>query len=490
MSRFSIPFKPYVWAGWEFGGLGIATESDEYVNLTAGTPCVTVENKEDCRVLRWNLLNKEPYKWAGRVDKWTDAIPPLEYKFALQATPVKEMRKDRMDIRIQFQGLDTMGKCLEKDENGENQLDRLAKAGVTWLQFHEQWSAVQNYGLAVNEDLLRTYVEEAHKRGLKIMVYFGYEFATNAPMWQEKRDEYLIRTPEGGYVGGWQRKNPCQRDYMVCYSSEYSKVLCDRIRYVLHEYGVDGIYTDGTYVPWECANEKHGCGYVDRFGVRRATFPIWAVRRHAQAMYEAVRSKEGAINHTHQSSCMIAGTVGYGDYFFNGESIQGSLQKGFLEFLSLPALRTEFMGHNIGVPCQMLAYQTDLMRIEKYNSISLIHDVLPSGEPGDAEYLSKFWNEFSAFGSGEATWRPYWVEDCPVQPQTKDVFCSVYEKDGQYLAAVSSFNEDASEVVLKFDRNVMVEYDVLGQNAATEEGDTVTVKMDAYKPNLIRLTIQ
>jgi len=32
-----------------------------------------------------------------------------------------------------------------------------------------------------------------------------------------------------------------------------------------------------------------------------------------------------------------------------------------------------------------------------------------------------------------------------------------------------------------------VEYDVLSQNAAVADGNKLTVKMDAYKPNLIRL---
>jgi len=482
-----LPFKPYVWSGWEFGGLGIATESDEHIQLTPGTPCITIENKADCRVLRWNLFNKTPRQWTGEADRWTEALAPIDYKFGLQATPVKELRKDRMDIRIQVGALDNEGECLIPDENGECTLDKFQKAGVTWVQYHEYWSSMQNYGQAVNEELLRTYVEECHKRGIKIMVYFGYEFSTNAPMWHEQRDNYLIKTPKGNYVGGWQRMNQCQRDYMVCYAGGYSDVMCERIRYVLSHYDVDGIYTDGTHIPWECANEAHGCGYTDENGVRHTTFPIWALREHSKKMYEAVHSKPGAINHTHQSSCMCAGTIGYGDYFFNGESIQSSLHKGFLEFLDLPAIRTEFMGHNVGVPSQMLAYQSEEMKIEKYNSLCVIHDILPAGNSDDAAYLSHFWNEFSDFGSSYATWHPYWIEDRPVKVETENAYCSVYEKDGKYLAAVSSFNEDAHEVVITFDGAVEVEYDVLGQNAAVADGNKLTVKMDAYKPNLIRL---
>lgn len=483
-----LPFKPYVWSGWEFGGLSITTESDENVQLTPGTPYISIQNEADRRVLRWNLLNKVPHQWFGRVDRWTEALPPVEYKFALQATPVKELRKDRMDIRIQFAGLDTEGNCLVPDEDGECLLDKYQQAGVTWVQFHEEWSAIQNYGQSINEDLLHTYVQECHKRGLKIMVYFGYEMSTNAPMWHEKKNEFLIKTSNGSFTGGWQRQNPCQRDYMVCYNSDYSQVLCDRIRYVLNEYGVDGIYTDSTHVPWECANEAHGCGYTDIKGVRHTTFPIWALRRHSKAMYEAIHSKEGAINQTHNSSCMIAPTMGFSDYLLNGESIADSLRNGFAEFLNLPAFRTEFMGHSIGVPSQLLTFPTEKMNMEKYNSLCIIHDTLPGSKPDSMEYVSKFWTELSKFDSCNSRWYPYWEENSPVRSQTPNTYCSLYENNGKYLAAVSSFNEESDEVVLTFDKNVQVEYAVLGQNVAAAENSTVTVKMEAYKPNLIRLS--
>ena len=56
------------------------------------------------------------------------------------------------------------------------------------------------------------------------------------------------------------------------------------------------------------------------------------------------------------------------------------------------------------------------------------------------------------------------------------------------LLALTSFNEDVNEVKVAFDGEVTVDYDVFGQNAAVADGNKLTVKMDAYKPNLIRLT--
>jgi len=188
---------------------------------------------------------------------------------------------------------------------------------------------------------------------------------------------------------------------------------------------------------------------------------------------------------------MLAATVGYADYFFNGESIQNSLHKGFLEFLDLPAFRTEFMGHNIGVPSQMLFYEREgsNVGIEKFTSLSLIHDVLPhTSRPEHLDYISCFWNELTAFDAGRAKWMPYWFEDRPVKVETEKAYCSLYEKDGKYLLALTSFNEDVNEVEVTFDGEVTVDYDVFGQNAAIADGNKLTVKMEAYRPNLIRLT--
>lgn len=481
-------FKPYFWTGWEFGGLGIATESDENIQLVAGTPCITLKNYGDRKVLRWNLFNKVPRQWNGRVDLWTDALASIDYVFGLQATPVKEIPANRTDIRIVHDRYDCSGDSLKPDENGENTLDKYQKVGANWVVFHEPWSVSQNYGQAENEELFRTYVEECHKRGMKVMAYFGYEYATNAPEWYEQKNNYLIINPRGNYVGGWQRNNPWQRAYMVCYRGGYAKKLRERVAYGMDNYGFDGIYTDGTYIPWECANPHHGCGYLDENGVRHSTFPIFAVREHVKALYQEVHIRGGIID-THQSSCMVAPTLAFADTFYNGESIQAKLKEDFLNFLNLEAYRTEFMGKNLGLYPQLLASVDCKMSIEKFNSLSIIHDSLPRPQkPEDAAYVGCFWKEMSAFDTGHADWHPYWADNSPVKVDIEQVYCSVYEKDGEYLAALSSFNVDVDQVVLTFDTDVELKHTIPGETVVTAIGNQVTVNMKAFKPELIHLT--
>ena len=492
----ACPFKPYFWAGWEFGGLGIASETDEFIQLSPGTDCITLSGTGETRVLRVNLLNKIHHKWIGRVDRWECALEPLEYVFGIQATPVKQIREDRMDHHIYHHFKDDYDETtavLNKDENGENLLDKCAKYGVNTIVFHEGWSSVQNYGQAANPEQFKIYVEECHKRGIKVLVYFGYEFATTAPEWHEKKDNYLIRTVSGNPVGGWQRWNPWQRAYQACYAGGYAEGMRERVKFCMDYYGVDGIYTDGTYVPWECANANHGCGYTDEQGGRHCTYPVFSVREHVKKLYEVVHSKEDGFIDTHQSSCLIAPTLAFADSFYNGESIQPKLQKEFIKFLNLPAYRTEYMGKNLGVFPQTLIYgvhETSEMTIQKAVSLSLIHDVLPRPEnPGALPFMKKMWDELHDFGTGKAKWHPYWIDDGLVKAETADVFCSVYEKDGAYLAVVSSFNEETEEVVLTLAGDVKVEKLVPGEAEASAEGKQMKLHIKPYRPELIRFTL-
>jgi len=481
-------FKPYFWCGWEFGGLGIATESDENIELSPDTSCITLHSDENGRMLRWNLLDKTPEEWCERDDLWTEALEPIDYIFGIQATPVKAEPADRTDRRIFHDIYRSDGSMLTPDENGENLLDKLKKAGVNRIIFHEPWSAIQNYGQAVNEELFKSYVNECHKRDISVMAYFGYEYATNAPLWHEKKNDYLIKTAKGHPVGGWTRTNPCQKDYMVCYAGGYAEGMRERVRYAMENYNLDGIYTDGTYIPWECANENHGCGYTDKNGMRHTTFPVFSVRRHVKALYELVHSYGGIID-THQSSCLMAPALAFADSFYNGESIQMKLQEDFIGFLNLPAFRAEYMGKNIGLPPQMLAIVNEKMPISKSVSLSLIHDVLPRPWELDSTlYISKFWNAMHNFKTGEAIWHPYWKNEDIVQTP-ENVYCSVYEKDGKYLAAVSSFNETTDDVVLHFSHAVRMTGIVPGEATAVIDTNTVKLKIKAYHPELLELTI-
>ena len=64
---------------------------------------------------------------------------------------------------------------------------------------------------------------------MKVMVYFGYEYSSLVPDFNEKAHGYIIKMPSGNFAGRWQRK-PHQRAFMTCYNSGYADVLIKRVK--------------------------------------------------------------------------------------------------------------------------------------------------------------------------------------------------------------------------------------------------------------------
>ncbi|MCX7825880.1 MAG: alpha-amylase family protein, partial [Verrucomicrobiae bacterium] len=194
-----LPFKPFVWLGWEDGGLGWFAESDKGWQPQDPKQPIEVVVNGDQTLLRLHLLDSPPPRL------------PVTYTFGFQASPVKPWPKDFHEWRICHGASYAMG---------SQQLDQAAKLGVKTLVFHEHWTPYQNYPTTTHEAELKKLVADCHKRGIKLLLYHGYEFASLAPEWGEMADETLVKTAAGGYTGGYHRQ-PEQRDYIVCYNSRY-----------------------------------------------------------------------------------------------------------------------------------------------------------------------------------------------------------------------------------------------------------------------------
>ncbi len=424
-----LPFKPYVWMGDEEVGLGIFSgESDE--NFIAGDDCVTVSGSN----IRITFLEAMPRNWQGREDMWIDTLKPVTYTFGFHATPVKpfDMNEEKYKIyHINRVHKDDSLKILYETDEAE----RIAALGTKWLILHEDWTVIQNYGLAEDEDKFKELIRKCHKLGLKVMVYFGYEYSTLVPDFNEKCDSYLYKNENGNFTGGWQR-TPHQRAFMVCYNGGYKDVFLKRVEYVMDEYGVDGIYTDGTYVPWECCNHSHGCGYIGYDGKHHHTFPVLAVREHVKKLYEIVHSRGGVID-THQSSCCIMPTLSFCDSYFDGENIQARLSDDNMEFLNLDAFRAEYMGINYGMSANFISMTNEKRTIKGLESLTLLHNVhTRSYNMENLEYNAVIWKLFDELGLVDAKWHPYWNN--PLSSIEEDnAYTSAYEtKDGYVFYAV------------------------------------------------------
>jgi hypothetical protein len=467
-----LPFKPFVWLGWEEGGLSWFAESDRGWKAADPNCAVEVVPQGEETILRLHLLDS-PFKTF-----------PLTITFGLQATPVKPIPRD-------FHGWGIChGAYYGMAEDGT--LDRVAELGVRTLVFHESWTPVQNYWITDREEELRRLVSECHKRGIKLLLYFGYELSTLAPEWGELSDEVLVKSPQGGLAGGYQRRPP-QRDYIVCYNSRWADRLVEGVAQALDRYGFDGVYLDGTIEPWGCANESHRCGYRTPDGSLRVTYPIFAVRRMMRRLYELIYPRGGLVN-AHQSTCCLTPTLSFCHSYWDGEQFGGGELAGDpLRKLPLETFRAEFMGVNFGVPSEFLVYERPPnWTFEHALAFTLLHNVLvrPSVRSEKLVLSSKIWNAMRDFGVGEAHWHPYWRNDHLVEVKPRQVKVSLYLKGSRALLVVSNLSaqeEVRGEIELRFPARLKVAFDAMTGEMMELEGNRLTFPLAPMRARLIRV---
>ncbi|MBQ4290090.1 MAG: hypothetical protein II719_02735 [Clostridia bacterium] len=421
----SLPFVPTCWIGREDAGFCVSMESAKGVLLRNPKAMFDLIPQGDSVLLRIRLLDRLPAHWE-------EDNPPLVFSFGIQATPVKPYRHVPEMDRALHVSLESLSNPL---------FEKIAEQGIRTVIFHENWTSIQNYGLPESGSEIRRQVERCHRMGLLALAYYGYEFATNAPDFSRKWEEWLVRQPDGKLRGGYERLNPPQRDFIVCFRSGYAKEMQERVRLTLEEYGFDGIYTDGTFLVFPCSNEKHGCGWRDGEGKLHPTFPILAWREHLRTLYEITR-EHGGIFDSHNGGQCFPALYAWTDTILDGEAIQEDFFRNVDGFITSGLARAQFTGANFGVPVQFVIYHDEL-----------IDPLLVCGIPGryfgfgGVERASKLWAELDAFGTDGARFLPPWDESGTLSVTGDRLFasCWIREEDGREKALCAVYNSSDGE---------------------------------------------
>ena len=163
-------------------------------------------------------------------------------------------------------------------------------------------------------------------------------------------------------------------------------------------------------------NTAHGCGYRRPDGSIGPSYPIFATRSLLKRIYTIVRKHDprGQVN-VHQSSCMVTPTLAFATSYWDGEHVQGLPRpKEPGAILPMDAFRCEFMGHNWGVPAELLHYDSGPLKRSEAMALGLLHDVpVRPFTMQDLDQLTRIWQAFDAFGRHEAVWIPV-LGQCPV----------------------------------------------------------------------------
>jgi hypothetical protein len=145
----------------------------------------------------------------------------------------------------------------------------------------------------------------------------------------------------------------------------------------------------------------------------------------------------GQVN-VHQSTCMTIPTLAFATSYWDGEQLQSvKRQPAAGEVLPLDAFRTEFMGHNWGVPAELLHYRSGPFKRSESMAMALLHDVpVRPGSMADLDRLARLWRAFDELGRKEAKWLPYWENAKYVRCSPQGVKASLYNRPGKGLLAV------------------------------------------------------
>lgn len=449
-----LPFKSLLWLGDANRGLGWFAESFRNWQPISEDRMIEILPEGDTVVLRIRLLDSHPEQWSEDPKNGIYGYTPIDFHFGFHATPVKPFPKQPY-IHNAFHvdcGIKIEGNYMDYF-TAENRFDLLVERGVTTLILHEKWNKSQNW-FALSEytaHQLQYICDECHKRGIKVLPYFGYEISTMAPVWSELSDEVTVDNWQGKDIGGWWRV-PFQRDYNVCYNSGYHDLFIDGIANLMDTYHIDGVYLDGTSCPRYCYNVEHGCGWYDRDGKLRGTYPIKAVRRHFKKLYDVVTSRGGQIN-VHSFGFLNFTALPYIHQSWLGENLQFVLMKGSTEDVDLDYFRTEYIGRNMGVPVEFIAYANPPhWTFENAVSMSILHGILPRPNHIDhpLELMSGIWKIFDAFPIEKSDWMPYWENNASTDHEKVKVSYYRYTDltgQVQLLAFVSNISAEPIQSV-------------------------------------------
>ena len=205
----------------------------------------------------------------------------------------------------------------EVSEWDAQELDRLKDQGIGLIQLHEEWNDSQrlfgaNKYSPLNPAGFRTFLDMAHQRGMKVIVYVSSGFF-------EKRD------PD--FKAEWARDQDLVElfyQYARCSpaSPSWRAYIRGQFARIMEEYGVDGIYNDLGYLP--LAGNPHAATADEVLAFPESAKTDGALGDLLALLYEEVRRRRGIVKvHCGATDRPLTELKVY-DYLWVGEEVESS----------------------------------------------------------------------------------------------------------------------------------------------------------------------
>ncbi|MCD6220775.1 hypothetical protein J7K25_01270 [bacterium] len=428
----------YIWLGDEERGLAWFYVSDEGWLPYDRTDKIVVSHQNGKVVLKVNILEN------------TTLSSPLKSIMGLQATPVKPLPKNYRTSALwrkhHWRGgpFHWDNSPVSRKEPYNFDLDRIQKAGVKALIMHAYWAYGMSRPEPFNPKDFKRFVSEAHKKGIKVVVYFmPWGIYPNCPEAQMFKDEWCLTGTgwSGGGKGG--RPDMCVVGHRM--TESFIDYLTYGIKRLIENYDIDGVYYDG-YLPSLSTSGKL-LTYLDEKGVgtapselktekgSRPYYDIFETREFGKRVYTLFKTmkKDSIIDQHSTGGGLIMPLCSFVDSHWNGEYFANRNK-----WPSLDMFRAEFMGEQWGIVPELLSYG----HFRTCLAYALIHDVSVRGQIlGDLPIRSKIWKIFDDFDINRAKFYPYWSNSSFVKSSNPAAKVSFYKSEKGIILIVSNLTD-------------------------------------------------
>jgi hypothetical protein len=318
------------------------------------------------------------------------------------------------------------GKALGSDVE-ESLVDRLAREGQRIVIYHESWSRYQ--GLPDLEQIpkLRKIADACHARGMRFLVYFCQLMSDAAPVWKGLENDFMA-LPERN----WYHREDVKQDCRVsCVNGPYGDLLLDGIAKLADGADIDGVYMDGTTVPWDCVNPTHpGCGQYQGDGTYLAHNPIRATREFMKRLRAIfVQRGKDVFLDAHTGGAINTATQSFCDGYYDGEHL-ARYKPGYR--MSPATYATAYMGKQFGFRGEFLPNR---YTADQALAVALVHDTAFRGQPYAVD------RAFGDYEDAQTRFIGYWEKSPLYTVEPARVLGSLYLKPDRALLALGNQTE-------------------------------------------------
>lgn len=507
-------FIPYIWIGDEERGISYAADWEKNWVHCKDRDAVELIRQDNGNVtIRLNLING-PF----------DLNSEREIEIALMASPVKPMPEGWRGWSDNYISFNLPGKKLLQGVYSWAYMGGAYGCMAVYpafgdFTFHEKFNETRKTG-KVDEKFLAEWIKRVetapgkevpdrvkrgtenlfrhYRAGLNNIAKKMYNTPSPLTVYQYTCswwDDANMLPEFEVYGDEWQYKEfihlvDSYRDYAIYY---FSKLV---------DTGIDGIYVDNPFFAVKYTWPT-GDGYVDENGDIKPSFGLWRIRNHfkriATMLYEKGKDPYICAHHTDGNILPVLSfaTNSMGMEWKYGET-------DFQDRFTADYVRTVDSGRQGGFyPTALDGLHTNDPVKRKWLTRTMLavllpHEIQPTcGIGTDKETLQKIWQIIWDFGKAEADTKflPYWDENGPVKPDSKDIIASAYLRGNKLLIIAGNYGGDINVNfklnIAKFgSQNIVKAINAETGEALSVKADTVALKIKKHDLALIEVILK